>query len=236
MRDKLILALDVNDLKQAKEMVKSLDESISYYKVGLELFLNTQGKIIDFLKEQNKKIFLDLKFHDIPNTVGEAARWATNCGVDMFNVHSSGGREMLLRVSDIVSETAEKNNIERPKVIGVTILTSFSNEGIKEVGFNGTTLEMATNLASLTKEGGLDGVVCSPLEANSIKDICGKEFLTVCPGVRPLWASKGDQKRIMTPKDAITKGANYIVVGRPITKSDNPKEAAEKIVAEMEEI
>lgn len=236
MRDKLIVALDVNDLDEAKNIVNLLAESVNYYKVGLELFLNTGGKILEYLKEQDKKIFLDLKFHDIPNTVAQAAKWATSLGVDMFNVHASGGREMLEEVSKVVSETAASKNIDKPVVIAVTILTSFNEAGISEVGYEGSIEKIATNLAKLTKEGGLDGVVCSPQEVEKIKDKCGREFIAVCPGVRPLWAVSGDQKRIMTPKDAINIGADFLVVGRPITKNNNPYEAAMKIIDEMEEL
>ncbi|SMB92621.1 orotidine-5'-phosphate decarboxylase [Desulfonispora thiosulfatigenes DSM 11270] len=236
MSSKLIVALDVNDLNEAKNLVTVLGDSVNYYKVGLELFLNTGGKVLEFLKDQKKKIFLDLKFHDIPNTVAQAAKWATTLGVDMFNVHASGGREMLQKVSEVVSETAKAQKIDKPLVIAVTILTSFNEEGITEVGYNGSIENLATNLAKLTKEGGLDGVVCSPKEVENIKKVCGREFITVCPGVRPKWSVSGDQKRIMTPKDAIEIGADFLVVGRPITKSNDPYEAAMKIINEMEQI
>lgn len=235
MREKLIVALDVNYLDEAKQLVHLLSDSVSYYKVGLELFLNTGGKIIEFLKEEDKKIFLDLKFHDIPNTVAEAARWATNLGVDMFNVHASGGREMLEKVNEVVRETAVTNKIAKPAVIAVTILTSFNEADISEVGYEGSIDKAVINLAKLTKEGGLDGVVCSPKEVENIKAECGSDFVTVCPGVRPIWAVSGDQKRIMTPKDAVKIGADFLVVGRPITKNKNPYEAAMKIIEEMEE-
>lgn len=235
MRERLIVALDVPSLNKGKELIDILEDEVIYYKVGLELFLNTRGDIIDYLKAKNKKIFLDLKFHDIPNTVANAAKWATSLGVDMFNVHAGGGEEMLIRTKDAVQEVACKGNIKIPLVIGVTVLTSFNEEGFKALGFNPAIPETVQNWALMCKKAGLDGVVSSPQEAQEIKKLCGESFYTVCPGVRPLEAEKGDQKRVMTPKEALKNGADYLVVGRPINANLDPLRAAKDIIAEMEE-
>lgn len=233
MSERLIVALDFPTEKEARALVETLADTVGYYKVGLELFLNSRGTIIDYLKAQNKQIFLDLKFHDIPNTVAQAARWATSLGVDMFNVHASGGQEMLKRTMEAIRETAEKENLTLPKIIGVTILTSFDEAGLAGVGFKEPIEQTAQNLAKLCLNAGLDGVVCSPHEVRGIKAQGGPEFLTVCPGIRPAWAAVGDQKRITTPADAIKIGVDYMVVGRPITQASEPKEAALKILQEI---
>lgn len=235
MGERLIVALDVPSLKQGKELIEILDNEVIYYKVGLELFLNTRGEIIDYLKAKNKKIFLDLKFHDIPNTVANAAKWATSLGVDMFNVHAGGGEEMLLKTKEAVQEVALKENIKLPLLIGVTVLTSFNEEGFKALGFNATIPEIVQNWALMCKKAGLDGVVSSPQEAKEIKKLCGENFYTVCPGVRPREAEKGDQKRVMTPEEALKNGADYLVIGRPINAHPDPLQAAKNIIAEMEE-
>jgi len=235
MRDKLIVALDVPDLVRAKELIDILDETVIYYKVGLELFLNTRGEILDYLKARNKRIFLDLKFHDIPNTVSQAAKWAASLGVDMFNVHASGGELMLAKTVDTVKNTALQNGFVPPLVIAVTVLTSFDESGFRRLGFRNPIKKTVLSWAELCQKSGLDGVVSSPQEVQDIKKVCGKEFITVCPGVRPEWAGRQDQKRIMTPKDAVKVGVDYIVVGRPITKNSDPFQAARKIIAEMEE-
>lgn len=234
MQDKLIVALDFPTDGAARALVQELGDTVSYYKVGLELFLNSRGSIIDYLKGQDKKIFLDLKFHDIPNTVAQAARWATALGVDMFNVHASGGSEMLKTTMEAIKETCSKDNLTMPAIIGVTILTSFDESGIAQVGFKEDIKTTALNLASLCQEAGLHGVVCSPHEVAAIKERCGQDFLTVCPGIRPAWAAVGDQKRITTPSDALKIGVDHMVVGRPITKADNVREAARKVLAEIE--
>lgn len=235
MRERLIVALDVPSLNKGKELIDILENEVIYYKVGLELFLNTRGEIIDYLKAKNKKVFLDLKFHDIPNTVANAAKWATSLGVDMFNVHAGGGEEMLKKTKEAVQEVALKGNIKLPILIGVTVLTSFNEEGFKSLGFKAAIPETVQNWALMCKKAGLDGVVSSPQEAKEIKKLCGSSFYTVCPGVRPLETEKGDQKRVMTPKEAVKNGADYLVVGRPINASADPLMAAKNIIAEMEE-
>lgn len=231
--EKLIVALDYAYENEARELVSQLGDTVSYYKVGLELFLNTRGSIIDYLKHKDKKVFLDLKFHDIPNTVAQAAAWAASFGVDMFTLHASGGAEMMRTSVENVSDICARMNIKMPQMVGVTILTSFDEAGIARVGYKDSIGDTVLNLAKLCQESNMRGVVCSPHEVAQIKQVCGSNFLTVCPGIRPVWAAKGDQKRITTPSDAIKIGVDYMVVGRPITKAKDPREAAFKIVEEI---
>lgn len=231
IKDRLIIALDYSNMEDAKNIVEILGETVSFYKVGLELFLNSKGEMVDYLTQKGKKVFLDLKFHDIPNTTTMASLFAAKQNVFMFNVHASGGKVMMESVAKKVKEI-------NPEIlaIAVTILTSFSEEGLKETFKSELTLkELALNLAKLTKEAGMDGIVCSPWEAKAIKELCGESFKTVCPGVRPKWSVANDQERIMTPKDAILNGCDYLVVGRPITKNENPVEAAKMVLAEIAE-
>lgn len=233
MKDKLIVALDYATAQDAMALVNQLGDAVSYYKVGLELFLNSRGSVIDQLKSQGKKVFLDLKFHDIPNTVAQATAWAASLGVDMFTLHASGGEEMMRVSVEKVQEVCAKQNLKMPNMVGVTILTSFDETGIAKVGYRNGIAETALNLAKLCQEANMSGVVCSPHEAKQIKEACGKDFMTVCPGIRPAWAAAGDQKRITTPADAIRIGVDHMVVGRPITKAENPQEAAFKIIEEI---
>ncbi len=233
-KEQLIIALDYKTGEEACQLIDRIGDYGIYYKVGLELFLNSQGRIIQELKERQKKIFLDLKFHDIPNTVAAACYWAAGLGVDMFNVHASGGFEMMQRAKEATIEGALKAGKELPKLIAVTILTSFNDKGIQDVGYTGTTDENVARMALLTHQAGLDGVVCSSKEVALIQSKLSQEsFITVCPGIRPSWAQTGDQKRIMTPADAIAQKVSYMVVGRPITKAEDPVEAVQKILKEM---
>ena len=233
-KDQLIIALDFPTSEEAVSLVDAIGTNASYYKVGLELFLNSRGRVLDELKARDKKIFLDLKFHDIPNTTAQACRWAAGLGVDMFNVHAGGGLEMMQRAREATIEGALAKGLAAPKLIAVTILTSFDQDGLAKVGFGGAVEDNVKRLAALTNEAGLDGVVCSSKEIGFIREaVENQEFLTVCPGIRPLWAAKGDQKRIMTPSQALEAGVNHIVVGRPITKAENPVEAVKKILEEM---
>lgn len=233
-KENLIIALDFAHAEDALALVDAIGDAACYYKVGLELFLNSRGSVIDALKERDKQIFLDLKFHDIPNTVAQACRWAAGLGVDMFNVHAGGGLEMMQRAREATAEGALANGLPVPKLIAVTILTSFDAAGLARVGFSGPVDENVQRLAALTHEAGLSGVVCSPREVPLIRQAVPAEgFLTVCPGVRPEWAQKGDQKRVMTPADAMAQGVDHIVVGRPITKAEDPVAATLKVLQEM---
>ncbi len=234
IRDRIILALDISDSKKVKEMVNILGERINIFKVGLEQYLASQGQIVEHLNDMGKKVFLDLKFHDIPNTMAAAARNAVKAGVWMFNIHVTG-REGLKWVMDSVEDEAIKSSVEKPLVTGVTVLTSLSGSDLLDLGIELTVKEIVRKRAKLASEMGLDGVVCSSLEAGMIKDECSGEFITVCPGIRPSWAVKADQKRVMTPAEALKNGADYLVIGRPITAADNPAEAAERIIKEIGE-
>lgn len=231
IKEKLIIALDFPTAEKAMELVEKVGDEGVFYKVGLELFLNSKGKMIDYLHEKGKKVFLDLKFHDIPNTTAMASIFAAKENVFMYNVHASGGKKMMKKVCEEVRKI-NKNSL----LIAVTILTSLSEEDVKETFLtNASIKELAMNMGRLTKEAGMNGVVCSPWEAKYIKKELGKDFKTVCPGVRPQWAATNDQTRIMTPKNAILNGCDFLVVGRPITKNENPNNATKLILAEIEE-
>ncbi|MGL5054269.1 MAG: orotidine-5'-phosphate decarboxylase [Fusobacteriaceae bacterium] len=230
-KDRIVIALDYPTAEGAIEIIDRLGDEASVYKVGLELFLNSKGTILDYLSEKGKKVFLDLKFHDIPNTTAMASIFGAKEKCFMFNVHASGGKKMMKAVNEKVRETNKE-----VLIIGVTVLTSMSEEDVAET-FNSkySLKELALNFARLANEAGLSGVVCSPWEASEIKKVCGKQFKTICPGVRPKWSVANDQERIMTPKEAIINGCDFLVIGRPITKHENPKVAFKMILDEVNE-
>ncbi len=235
-KERLIVALDVDTMEEVEYLVKELKDEIGMFKVGLQLYTSMGNDIISYIKEKGGKVFLDLKLHDIPNTVSETVRVLTKSGVDMMNVHSQGGYEMMKLAKETSIKTALELGMKPPMLIAVTILTSLGDTEVAEIGYIKSAKEMVEKLGILTDKAGLDGVVCSPLEAGLIKNVCHDGFITVTPGVRPVGGDVGDQKRITTPGQAIKGGSTYIVVGRPITKSENVKEAARKIVVEMEGI
>lgn len=232
-KEKLIVAIDTDDFDKAKELIDQLEDSVDIFKVGLEQYVATKGKTVDYLKEKGKKIFLDLKFHDIPNTMKSAVRAAVRDNVWLMTIHVSD-LEGMRQCALVAKEEAEKLNIEKPIIVGVTVLTSLSNEDLQDIGCNMTTEDLVIKRAKLAKESGIDGIVCSAKEVSRIVEVCGEDFVTVCPGIRPVASSAGDQKRVVTPSEAIRNGAKYIVVGRPITKSENPKQSAIDIVKEIE--
>ena len=235
-QDKLIVALDVPDLKSAERVVKVLSPTVKIFKVGKELFTSCGPEVVKMVHSHDAKVFLDLKFHDIPNTVAGACAAAARLGVFMMNVHASGGRDMLKAAVRAIHETAlhpKMGEETSPLLLGVTILTSMSDDDLKEIGINDTAPNQVIRLAKLSKLCGLNGVVASGQEIRMIREALGKEFIIVTPGVRPVWAAQGDQKRVVTPAEAIARGADYIVVGRPITESPKPKEAAQKILEEL---
>ncbi len=233
---KIIVALDVDSAVEACELVRQLAPPLNYFKVGSRLFVACGPSIIEVLKELGARIFLDLKFHDIPNTVAEAAEVATRHSVDMFNVHLSGGREMAKAAVDRATATAKKLNLPRPLVLGVTVLSSMNEEMLQDGGVSRSLDEHVVELTRMGLSCGLDGVIASPREAVLLRERCGGDFLIVTPGVRPTWAAKDDQQRILTPNQALQAGASYLVIGRPIIKHPSPRQAAELIVAEIDTI
>jgi orotidine-5'-phosphate decarboxylase len=232
---KIIVALDVSTEEEALGLTGQLLES-EVFKVGLELFTAEGPLLIEKLKSHNKKVFLDLKLHDIPNTVAGAVRTGTRHGVHMMTLHASGGKEMMKRAADAAAEEATKLGTARPLLVGVTVLTSLKTEHLQTIGIQSDTEEQVKRLAGLAREAGLDGVVCSPQEIDLVKGEYGQDFLVVAPGIRPAWAAAQDQKRILTPSQAIRKGADYIVIGRPIIKDSSPRDAFHKILEELSQV
>ncbi len=233
-KEKLIIALDVSDAKQALGIVDMLGDYAGVFKVGFELFVSAGPKVVEEIHKKDKKVFLDLKFHDIPNTVSKAAVAAARLGVYMFNLHTSGGIEMMKKCRDAVENVCAKENTARPKIIGVTALTSLDNEILKNELFVSHGIKThVKHLALLAQKAGLDGVVASPHEISMIKQHCGKGFLVVTPGIRPSWVPPDDQKRTATPKEALKNGADYIVMGRGILKQEDPIKALELISLEI---
>ncbi len=234
MSEKLILSLDVPERSQAIELVERFKDYIGIFKVGPELFLSSGPKIIEDINTREKKVFLDLKFHDIPNTVTKAAIVATKLGIYMFNLHTSGGLEMMRRCRDSIIEVCLKENLNRPKILGVTILTSISKEILlNELGIQCSLRTHVKHLSTLALRAGLDGVIASAREASMIRNHCGKEILIVTPGIRPSWTPPDDQKRTMTPKEAIREGADYLVMGRGVLQHQDPLKAVELINLEI---
>lgn len=231
--ERLIVALDVHSMDELHSLVETLGDSVGFYKVGMELFYSMGPEVIKFLKDKGKKVFLDLKLHDIPNTVASALRVLTRLGVDMVNVHATGGLVMMEKALEAVKDEAEKLGIERPKLVAVTILSSISLKDWSRMWPDIDLDDQAVRLAKLVQEAGLDGVISSPMEAETIRQACGKDFLIVTPGVRPAGAAINDQSRITTPAIALGSGATHLVVGRPIRLALNPRNAAENILKEM---
>ncbi|ANF97674.1 orotidine-5'-phosphate decarboxylase [Paenibacillus bovis] len=232
---RLIVALDYPNTEQAAQLITHLEGIPCYIKVGMQLFYTAGPDFIRDLKSRGYSVFLDLKMHDIPNTVKGGAHSITRLGVDMFNVHAAGGRQMMAAaVAGMEQAISEDSSLRRPVLIAVTQLTSTSQEVMnREIGIAGKVEDTVVHYAQMARESGLDGVVSSPLEGPAIKQICGKSFVTVTPGVRPTGSAAGDQTRIMTPGQAIAAGNDYLVVGRPITGAADPREAAEQIIEEM---
>ena len=231
-KEKIILALDVEHFEEAQRIVMEFKDHVGMFKVGKQLFTHCGPKIVDFIKLKKSKVFLDLKFHDIPNTVSKAAVEAAKLGVDMLNVHASGGLAMMKETKTALLNAVKKFRLQRPKIIGVTVLTSMDDAEFKRMGLNISVSQLTKNLALLAKEAGLDGVVAAGGDIEMIRELCGKEFVIVTPGVR-LEEKKDDQKRVITPKEALLKGATYIVLGRAIMDSENPKALLEKTCEDL---
>lgn len=227
MNSNIIIALDYKDEVSTLALVDQLEPSLCRLKVGKELFVRCGPALVEKLIHKGFDVFLDLKFHDIPNTVVAACQAAADLGVWMVNVHASGGRKMMMAACEAIEQSSHK-----PLLIGVTILTSLSRADITEIGLDIEPAEQVLRLAKLAQDSGLDGVVCSPHEAVVIKQSIGDDFILVTPGVRPAGSAIGDQQRIMTPAQALSAGSDYLVIGRPITASDNPVRALKSIIAE----
>ncbi len=233
MNEKIILALDVPNSIQAIQWVDKLKNLISFYKVGKQLFTAEGPDVVKDIKARGCKVFLDLKFHDIPNTVAAASVEAARIGADIINVHALGGYDMMSGAAEAVEAEADRMGIKKPLLIAVTILTSMAQENLAETGILNRLSDEVRALAELAKRAGMDGVVASPQEIGLVREECGDDFIVVTPGVRPSFASKDDQKRIMTPLEAVKAGADYLVIGRPVTKAENPETAVKMIAEEM---
>ena len=233
-RERLIFALDVDSFKEAQGWVKKLHSKVGLFKVGKQLFTRCGPEIIQMVQAEGGEVFLDLKYHDIPNTVAKAGVEACRLGAKMFNVHALGGLEMMQQTVAEVDAWCATNNAERPIMLAVTILTSSTEQTLQGVGIDRPVTDMVPRLAALAKEAGFDGVVASPKEVGLIRQACGEDFAIVTPGVRPAFASLDDQKRVATPADAINGGANYLVIGRPISAAADPIVAADLILDEIE--
>jgi len=226
---KIIVALDFDTLDAAVALAKQLDPTQCRLKVGKELFTYCGPSVVEALHELGFEVFLDLKFHDIPNTVAKAVKAAAELGVWMVNVHASGGLEMMKAARAAIDSYGDK----RPLLIAVTVLTSMSGEDLSQIGLQNSPEQQVQRLAGLTQQAGLDGVVCSSQEARELKASFGKYFLLVTPGIRPQDSATGDQKRIMTPVAALEAGSDYLVIGRPITQAPSPLNALAAIVKEI---
>ncbi len=257
-KEKIIVALDVATAAEARSIVAELRGEVGAFKIGLQLFTAAGASFVREMVETETKVFLDVKFHDIPNTVAEASREAVRLGVWMFNIHALGGAEMMRRTIEAVREVCDRENLFQPKIIGVTVLTSANRETLKEIGIERDTPEQVLNLARLAAKCGLDGVVASPLEIKTIRAaIEKKDFLIVTPGIRspksevqslkPKTEDRrpktefqietiDDQKRVMTAKEAAVAGADYLVIGRPILQAEDKVSAVRKIIEDIEAV
>ena len=229
MTSKIIVALDYEKEAEALALVDQIDPSLCRLKVGKEMFTTLGINFVKQLHQRNFDVFLDLKYHDIPNTVARAVRSAADLGVWMVDLHASGGLRMMEEAKRIL----EPYGKDAPLLIAVTVLTSMEDLDLLQIGINASPMEQVLRLAHLTQRAGLDGVVCSPQEVELLRNACGEEFKLVTPGIRPIGADFGDQRRVMTPTAAIRAGSDYLVIGRPITKADNPAEVLRSINASI---
>jgi orotidine-5'-phosphate decarboxylase len=230
-KSKIIFALDVDKLSEIDRWAELLADKVGMFKVGKELFTSAGPAAVEAVKRHGGEVFLDLKYHDIPNTVAQAMLAAGRLGVKLANLHALGGPEMMEQAATAVRK--QFTDAGRPRLLAVTILTSSTQETLQAVGIALPVEQMVVRLARLAKQSGMDGVVASPLEIQAIREACGPDFLIVTPGVRPAFAAVDDQKRIMTPAEAVKAGADYLVIGRPIAKAVDPVQAADLIVDEI---
>jgi len=233
MPNPIFVALDTPDVERARALTETVAGHVGGIKLGLEFFMANGADGVRAVAQPGLPIFLDLKFHDIPNTVAGAVRAVVPLAPTIINVHASGGPAMMRAARDAAHETARQRGMAPPRVIAVTVLTSLGDDDLTSVGQAGPARSQAVRLARLTRDCGLDGVVCAPTDVSAIREACGPGILLVTPGVRPQWASTGDQKRIATPAATLNAGADYLVIGRPITASDDPVAAAKRILDEL---
>ncbi|MBA2734394.1 MAG: orotidine-5'-phosphate decarboxylase [Acidobacteria bacterium] len=236
-KNKLIVALDVETTREALYLFSALKNVVGMFKIGSQLFTAEGPGIVREIVREGGRIFLDLKFHDIPNTVASAGVEAARLGVSIFDVHACGGSEMMRRTTEAVREATEREGVVRPLIIGITVLTSFDDLTLAETGFSSSTTEQVGRMARLADKSGLDGVVASPHEVKLIRETVRRDdFVVVAPGVRPAGIASDDQRRVMTPAEAVRAGADYLVVGRAILKSPDPALAAHQIIEEMQQV
>ncbi len=233
-KSRLIFALDVASMKEAEQLVRTLAREVGLFKIGKQLFLHAGPAVVRMVRDRGGDVFLDLKFHDIPRTVAKAAAEATRMGVRMFDLHASGSLAMMQQTVSEVNRICRNEQLRRPKILAVTVLTSLTRDDLRRVGVAAGVENQVVRLARLARQASMDGVVASPLEIGRIRKECGRGFLIVTPGVRSAKAGWDDQKRVLTPEQAIAAGADYIVVGKPIRDAKDPLAAARDIVAEME--
>ncbi len=235
-KDRIILALDVDSIDEVIKYVDLLKEYVGYFKVGLPLFISCGFEAIDVIKEHGGKVYFDGKFQDIPNTIAQASINLMKKGIDFFNISAVGGSKMLTNTIATCNAYAKKNNIEPPVILAVTLLSSFGQKTLtNELGVSTNISSYVLKLSSIAKEAGLSGVIAPDTDAAQIKKELGDDFIVVCPAVRPTWAIVNDQIRIVSPSAAIKAGADYIIIGRPITHAQDPVAAAKLIISEIEE-
>ena len=235
-RDRIIFALDVDSLASAKAWADRLKGHVGYFKIGLELFTAEGPEVVRYVKSQGIKCFLDLKLHDIPYTVSGAVKSGVRLGVDIMTVHLLGGKAMITAASRTAKKEAALLGITPPKIVGVTVLTSLSQDDLIEVGIEKSLKDEVVLLAKIASECSLDVIVCSPVDIESVRPHLPKDFLVITPGIRPVGAAKGDQERIATPRGAIAAGADLLVIGRPIKDAKDPIDAARKIAEEIQKL
>ena len=234
-KDQIIIALDVETAARAREIIDEIEQDVGAFKIGLQLFTSAGASFVRETVEKGIRVFLDVKFHDIPNTVAKASVEVARLGVWMFNIHALGGSEMIRRSVESVAEVCEKENLEKPKIIGVTVLTSSSSENLRETGVESDVSRQVLRLAKLSAKYGLDGVVASPRETVLIRQaVENPDFLIVTPGIRANIATNDDQKRVTTAREAVLQGASYLVIGRPVLQAEGKLKAVKSILAEIE--